>query len=62
MSAEQIIAALAPSVAMIAEAALDAILSGDRDRAAELAEEAARRQAAILIRRERSKNAPRKSK
>lgn len=62
MSRDEVIAALAPSVIALAEQALHAILAGDTVKAAELAEEAARRQALINLRRLRSKNAPRKAK
>lgn len=57
MSAETLLLGLTKSIVAIAEQVIAAIKAGDREKAAELAEEAARRQALILRRRLKSQDA-----
>lgn len=57
MSAETLFAGLAAAVIELARQVVEAIKVGDRERAAELAEEAARRQALIILRRAKSAHA-----
>jgi hypothetical protein len=62
MAAEAVVTALAPAVLQLLEQVAEAVAAGDAVRAAELAEEAARRQMLILRRRELSKRAPRRKR